>query len=204
MFEPIVSGTIVGLARLLTGVHARWLGGQPVGGPRVYIANHTSHMDFVLVWASLPPDLRPRTRPVAGADYWEKDALRRYLIHQVFRGVLVERGGSSHDQDPLAPLVEALEYRESLIFFPEGTRNLGEEMLPFRSGIYHLARRCPEAEIVPVWINNLARVLPKGEVFPVPLLCSLAFGAPLHLQDGEEKAAFLERARQAVLDLRKR
>lgn len=204
MFEPTVSASIVGLAKLLTGVQARWLGCQPVGGPRIYIANHTSHMDFVLLWASLPPDLRPRTRPVAGADYWEKDALRRYLIHQVFRGVLVDRGGTSHHHDPLAPLVEALDYSESLIFFPEGTRNLGEEMLPFRSGIYHLARRRPEAEIVPVWIDNLARVLPKGEVFPVPLLCSLVFGAPLRVHEGEEKAAFLGRARQAVMDLGKK
>ncbi|HEX9179284.1 MAG TPA: lysophospholipid acyltransferase family protein, partial [Burkholderiales bacterium] len=146
----------------------------------------------------------PRARPVAGADYWEKDALRRYLIHQVFRGVLVERGGPSHHEDPLAPLAEALGWGESLIFFPEGTRNLGDEMLPFKSGIFHLALRCPEAEIVPVWINNLARVLPKGEVFPVPLLCTLAFGAPLRLEQGEEKAAFLARARQAVMDLGKK
>lgn len=204
MLEQVVAGTIVGMARLLTGVQARWVGCRPVGGPRVYIANHTSHLDFLLVWASLPADLRPRARPVAGADYWEKDALRRYLIHQVFRGVLVDRGGTSHHDDPLAPLLEALGWGESLIFFPEGTRNLGEEMLPFKSGIFHLAQRCPDAEIVPVWINNLARVLPKGEVFPVPLLCTLAFGAPLRLEQGEEKAAFLARARQAVIDLGKK
>jgi 1-acyl-sn-glycerol-3-phosphate acyltransferase len=204
MLEQTVAGAIIGLAKLLTGVQARWLGCRPVGGPRVYIANHTSHLDFLLVWASLPADLRPRARPVAGADYWDKDALRRYLIHRVFRGVLVERGGTSHDEDPLAPLVEALGWGESLIFFPEGTRNLGDEMLPFKSGIFHLARRCPEAEIVPVWINNLARVLPKGEVLPVPLLCTLAFGAPLRLEPGEEKAAFLARARQSVMDLGKK
>jgi 1-acyl-sn-glycerol-3-phosphate acyltransferase len=201
MLEQTVAGAIVGFARLLTGVQARWLGCRPVGGPRVYIANHTSHLDFILVWASLPPDLRPRTRPVAGADYWERGQLRRYLIHEVFRGVLVERGRMSRQEDPLAPLVEALDYSESLIFFPEGTRTLGDEMLPFKSGIFHLARRCPAAEIVPVWINNLARVLPKGEVFPVPLLCTLTFGAPLRLEQGEEKAAFLSRARQAVADL---
>jgi 1-acyl-sn-glycerol-3-phosphate acyltransferase len=204
VFEPSVAATIVGLAKLLTGVRARWLGCQPAGGPRIYIANHTSHLDFILVWASLPANLRPRTRPVAAADYWEKDALRRYLIHQVFRGVLVERGGSSTHDDPLAPLAEALEWDDSLIFFPEGTRNLEEEMLPFKSGIYHLARRRPEAEIIPVWISNLARVLPKDEVFPVPLLCSLTFGAPLHVEEGEEKAAFLERARNAVMELGKR
>ena len=204
MLEQTVAGAIVGAAKLLTGVQARWVGCRPVGGPRVYIANHTSHLDFILVWASLPADLRPRARPVAGTDYWEKDALRRYLIHQVFRGVLVDRGGTSHHEDTLAPLVEALGWGESLIFFPEGTRNLGDEMLPFKSGIFHLAQRCPEAEIIPVWINNLARVLPKGQVFPVPLLCTLAFGAPLRLEAGEEKAAFLSRARQAVLDLGKK
>jgi len=201
VFEPTVAASIVGLAKLLTGVRARWLGCEPAGGPRIYIANHTSHLDFVLVWASLPPNLRPRTRPVAGADYWEKDRLRRYLIHQVFRGVLVDRGAKPHHEDPLLPLVEALDWNDSLIFFPEGTRNLGDEMLPFKSGIYHLARRRPQADIIPVWISNLARVLPKGEVFPVPLLCSLTFGVPLHVAEGEEKSVFLERTRRAVLEL---
>lgn len=201
MFEPTVAAAIVGLARLLTGVQARWVGCQPAGGPRVYIANHTSHLDFVLVWASLPPNLRPRTRPVAAADYWETGALRRYLIHQVFRGVLVDRSGTAPHEDPLAPLVEALDWSDSLIFFPEGTRNPGDEMLPFKSGIYHLARRRPEADIIPVWISNLARVLPRDEVFPVPLLCSLTFGAPLHVQEGEDKSVFLERARAAVMEL---
>ena len=56
--------------------------------------------------------------------------------------------------------------------------------------------------LVPAWINNIQRLLPKGEVIPVPVLCSVTFGAPIRLEDGEDRRAFLDRARQAVLSLR--
>jgi 1-acyl-sn-glycerol-3-phosphate acyltransferase len=74
-------------------------------------------------------------------------------------------------------------------------------MLPFKSGIYHLARQCRDIELIPVWIENLNRVMPKGHLLPVPLLCSVRFGGAIALRDGEEKDAFLSRARQAILDL---
>jgi hypothetical protein len=45
-------------------------------------------------------------------------------------------------------------------------------------------------------------VLPKGEVVPVPVLCSVTFGAPMQLRADEDRRAFLERARAAVVALR--
>jgi 1-acyl-sn-glycerol-3-phosphate acyltransferase len=139
---------------------------------------------------------------VAGADYWLAGRLRRWLIEAVFRGVMVERGGAARgDADPLAPLLQALDQGDSLIIFPEGTRNAAEVMLPFKSGLYHLARQRPAVELVPVWLENLNRVMPKGEVLPVPLLCSVSLGAPMRLEAGEDKQAFLDRARQRIIDL---
>jgi 1-acyl-sn-glycerol-3-phosphate acyltransferase len=114
---------------------------------------------------------------------------------------LVDRGGDPKAKDPLVPVVAALDAKQSVIIFPEGTRNLGEQMLPFKSGLYHLARQRPGVELIPVWIENLNRVMPKGHLLPVPLLCSVRFGAALGLGDAEHKAAFLQRARQAILDL---
>jgi 1-acyl-sn-glycerol-3-phosphate acyltransferase len=204
MIERLAAALITGFARLVTGVQARWIGCGPAGEQRIYFANHSSHGDFVLIWTVLPAALRARTRPVAARDYWDAGELRRFLIHRVFRGVLVERGADPKAKDPLVPLVEALDQGDSLIIFPEGTRNTEEEMLPFKSGIYHLARQRPGVDLVPVWIENVGRVMPKGQVLPVPLLCSVNFGAPIRLQDGEEKQAFLDRARLAVVELQRR
>ncbi len=190
MLEPVVATLITSAARLITGARSR-----------IYFANHSSHGDFVLLWASLPRELRKLTRPVAGADYWNKSLLRRYIIRRVFNGVLIDRERKEPGDNPLQPMLDALEQGHSLIIFPEGTRNQDEGLLPFKSGIFHLARTYPQAQLIPVWIANLNRVMPKGRVLPLPLLCTTSFGAPLQLEDDESKEYFLQRSRDALLTL---
>ena len=193
---------ITTFARLLTGAQPRWIGCAPVDAQRIYFGNHASHGDFVLMWSSLPPRLRARTRPVAGSDYWDKAGLRRFLIRDVFNAVLVDRERANPDENPIEAMRAALEEGSSLILFPEGTRNTtGERLLAFKSGIFHLASLRPDIDLVPVWLDNLNRVLPKGESVPLPLLCTVNFGTPLHLAPGESKADFLTRARAALLEL---
>lgn len=199
--DRLLASALCGFARALTGVRALWLGSEPDARPRVYFANHRSHGDFVLIWASLLPPLRRRTRPVAGADYWLTTPLRRFLINRVFRGVCIDRRPGRSGPNPVAQMGEALAAGESLILFPEGTRNMGDGLLPFKSGLHHLAKAHPEAELIPVWIENLGRVMPKGSLIPVPLLCTLSFGPPLTPVEGESRDAFLTRARAALLDL---
>jgi 1-acyl-sn-glycerol-3-phosphate acyltransferase len=196
--------------RLATGARVRWDGCEPEARQRIYFANHTSHLDAVVLWGALPAPIRARTRPVAGRDYWERGALRRWLSRRVFRVVLVDRGTPADAsrvaaaQATIDALVEAIQSGDSLIVFPEGTRGDGGEVGPFKSGVYHLAVRVPGIELVPAYMENLNRILPKGEVLPVPLVGSIVFGPPLRLQDGEEKAAFLARSRDAVSRLRSR
>jgi 1-acyl-sn-glycerol-3-phosphate acyltransferase len=202
----LTASAIVGFARLMTGVRAIWRGGAPSAVPSVYFANHTSHGDFVLLWTALPPALRRHTRPVAAADYWQCSGLRRFIGCRVFRALLIDRERRSPGEplaDPVQTMAASLRGGESLILFPEGTRNTGDDaLLPLKSGLFHLARACPEARLVPVWIENLKRVLPKGCVVPVPLACSVEFGMPLALLPGEGRADFLARARAALLAMR--
>ncbi len=201
MFEPLVATIITAGARSVTGARSLWLGCTPEPNQRIYFANHSSHGDFVLLWASLPPQLRKLTRPVAAGDYWQKSPLRRYIISGVFNGVLIDRERKTPQSSPLQPMLDALQDGDSLIIFPEGTRNLEEGLLPFKSGLYHLAKSYPQAELVPVWIANLNRVMPKGRVLPLPLLCTTSFGAPLYLAEDESKEQFLTRSRDALLAL---
>ena len=74
-------------------------------------------------------------------------------------------------------------------------------LLPFKTGIYHVACKRPNVRFVPVWIENLNRALPRGEVIPIPYICTCTFGAAIRLQEGESKEAFLARAQEAVLNL---
>jgi 1-acyl-sn-glycerol-3-phosphate acyltransferase len=195
----VIAGTI----RLLTGAQARWIGCGPEARPRIYFANHASNLDGPVIWASLPPLLRRRTRPVAARDYWDKGIVRRLVATQVLNAVLIDRHNIGTNNNPLLVMQEALASGDSLIIFPEGTRQGDEDagLNPFKPGLWHLAKHHPQVELVPVWLENLNRILPRGEIILVPLMASVTFGAPLVLADGEDRAAFLARAQAAVLAL---
>jgi len=208
-----LAGPIALLAREVSGVQVRWAGCRPAARQRIYFANHTSHLDFVVLWSALPRDVRRLALPVAAEDYWDT-GIRGYLAQSVFHAILVRRRGPAEQlgvAEALAEscrmidrLAEAMGTTHSLILFPEGTRGNGETIGAFRSGLYYLAQKRPDLELVPVYLDNLSRILPKGEVLPVPLLSRLTFGEPIQLEGAETKAMFLERARAAVQALSRR
>lgn len=209
----IATAMIAGFLRLLTGAVPRWAAAPPGDGQVVFFSNHTSHLDAVVLWALLPPALRARTRPVAAKDYWIKSPVRRFLACRVFRVILVARGSDHAGTDEtsssqaihqsLVDMTDALAAGSSLILFPEGTRGTGETIAHFKSGLYHLARLNPAVSLVPVYMENLNRILPKGEHLIVPLICNAHFGAPIRILENEPKSAFLARARQAMEELRR-
>lgn len=200
IFARLFGQGLVALAWILTAVRANWVGCEAEEKKRVYYANHSSNADFVLIWSALPTHLRYQTRPVAGADYWLKSKIREYIVRQVINAILIDRRAEYRTEDPIAAMVEALDEGSSIIIFPEGKRNMTEDkLLEFKAGIYNLALERPDTEFVPVWIENISSVLPKGEVLPVPLQCEVDFGAPLFIEKGESKDAFLERARAGIL-----
>jgi 1-acyl-sn-glycerol-3-phosphate acyltransferase len=198
----MMAAVLAAAARALAGGTVR--SAQPLTDTRqrIFFGNHTSHLDFILIWSSLPVRLRRRARPVAASDYWEAGPIRRYLARSVFNAVLIDRGGGGGEA--VARMADGLGQENSLILFPEGTRGTGERVGEFKSGLYYLCCARPDVELVPVQLENLNRVLPKGEVIPVPMISRIVFGPPMHLDDGESKQAFLERARQAVEQLRTR
>ncbi len=190
-------------ARLLTGARSLWIGCQPELKQRIYYANHNRHIDFILLWSSLPTPIRCQTRPIAASDYWLKDGFRRFLIQDTFSGVVIQRHREDQ-QDPLQPVKEVLAQGDSIIFFPEGTRNLNDdvELLDFKSGLYYLHQQFPDIEIIPVWISNLKRVMPKGALIPLPLLSTVIFGCPLQQHQDMDKSTFLQYAEDELLKLK--
>lgn len=206
MLAKITSFLLLGIVRLLTGAQARWHGCPPKAEQRIYFANHQSHVDLILMWAALPTELRSITRPIAAKDYWANSRFKKWLTSAVFNAIYVDRARTKDEhgveQDPLEPLVEALQSGDSIILFPEGTRGHAPEPQPFKAGLYNLAVQFPQVVLVPTWIHNVQRVMPKGEVIPVPVLCSVTFGTPMQVEPGEERRAFLDRARLNVMALR--
>ena len=212
MSTQLLASIIAACARMLARPTVRWIGSRPGRRQRVYFANHTSHLDFVVLWSVLPHDMRRRTRPVAAQDYWNT-GLRRRIAVGVFHAVLVDRGAQSASRSrgitgqfnavrhSLRLLVEALNKHYSLIVFPEGTRGSGEGVAAFKSGIYYLWRQRPDVEYIPVHLSNLNRILPKGGILPMPVISHVVFGPPLQPEANESKESFLARAHNALEEL---
>ncbi|MCU0874365.1 MAG: 1-acyl-sn-glycerol-3-phosphate acyltransferase [Pirellulaceae bacterium] len=189
------------IAKLVSGTKVRWIDAQPDTCQRVYFANHTSHLDALVLWSCLPREVRAVTRAVAARDYWEGGPVRRHIARS-FNVLLIDRENIKVHQSPVEMMIREIGKSYSLIVFPEGGRNEGEDMGEFKSGLYYLAKKRPDLELVPVYMENLSRVLPRGEVLPVPLLSCITFGPPMWLEAGEPKVNFLNRARQAVRRLK--
>jgi 1-acyl-sn-glycerol-3-phosphate acyltransferase len=192
---------LVALARLITGAQGHWYGCPPKAEQRIYFANHQSHFDGLLIWAAQPRELRAQTRLIAARDYWTASPLKRWITTDILNAVYVSRL-RTQDEDPLEPLMEALRNGDSLVIFPEGTRGNKGDPAAFKAGLFHLAEAFPLVQLIPAWVDNVQRVMPKGEVVPVPILCSVTFGAPLQLIPSEDKRDFLTRARAAVIALK--
>ena len=203
----MIATAIAGAVRFLGTPAVEWRCAPNSDAQRIYFANHASHLDFVVIWAALPPGSRRLVRPVADRRYWEHDAVRRRLARHVFNAILVDRGcapAASRQEVARATTAQicgGMGDCHSLILFPEGTRSLTGEVAAFKSGLYFLARCRPDVELVPVHLRNLHRILPKGEWLPLPMLSRVTFGAPLTVRPGEEKDEFLDRARAAVMAL---
>jgi len=204
VFDWLIKNILLGLAYLLSRAKVRWHDCQPDTCQRVYFANHSSHLDAIMVWASLPPEVRQKTRMVAAKDYWDAGPIRRYIARRLFNALLIDRENINIRNTPIQVMIDEMQDVYSIVMFPEGGRGTGDNIEEFKSGLYYLAKRRPDLELIPVYLGNMSRILPRGKTLPVPMLSTVLFGPPIWLEEGEKKGDFLARARQAVVNLKNR
>lgn len=172
---------------IFTGLRVHGREHIPDADPFILIANHSSHLDGVSLLALFPVSRLRRIRPVAAADYFERNPLVGWLSRTFFNILPIARRDITAENDPRARMLGTLERGHSLVLFPEGTRGAGDEMGRFRSGVVFLIQSLPSVPVVPVFLENMGRSLPKGEFLPVPFFCAIRIGAPLHLTGSQEE-----------------
>jgi len=203
LLNTFVKKSLIVLARIVSGATVLWYESQPDDScQRVYFANHTSHLDALVIWAALPSAIREKTRMVAAQDYWDAGPVRRYFAKSILKTILIERENVSFKNTPVKVMADEIQNEYSLILFPEGGRSQDGSLSEFKSGLYYLCKRRPDLELIPIYLNNLNSILPRGKKLPVPMLSRVIFGPPMWLEMGERKESFLERARNAVLKLK--
>jgi len=203
LLNTFTKKTLILLTRIVSGATVLWYESQPDDScQRVYFANHTSHLDALVIWAALPPAIREKTRMVAAHDYWNAGPIRRYIAKSLLKAVLIERENVSLKNTPIKVMVDEMKNEYSLILFPEGGRSQDGTLGEFKSGLYYLCKRRPDLELIPIYLNNLNSILPRGKTLPVPMLSRVIFGPPMWLELDERKESFLERARNAILKLK--
>jgi len=187
---------------LFIGLRVRGREHLPQSAPFIMIANHSSHLDTVSLLGLFPLRKLSQLRPVAAADYFERNAFVSAFSKTVFNILPITRKKITTDTNPLPRMEAALHAGQSLILFPEGTRGSGEDLARFHSGAAHLIEKCPEVPVVAVYLVNMGRSLPKGEWIPVPFFCAGRIGPPQKFQGNcREITAALETAVRQLRDL---
>ena len=181
------------IARIFTGADIVGREKLPLKGPAILVANHSSHVDTVLLLTIYPSKALDRVRPAAAADYFLKGRLMSWFSRNILAIVPVARDRAGSGEDVLAPAREALAAGDIVLIFPEGTRGDGEEMSKLKSGVARLAAAFPDAPVTPIWLQGAGRVLPKGAHVPVPLNCTVLVGDSIHW--GGDRTAFMEEMR---------
>lgn len=178
----------------------------PQHGPFLLIANHSSHADTAVLFASLPAELRSHVVAAAASDYFFQGGTMETIARVLFNTVPVARKPQP-GVDPLRHVVRALREDYGVVFYPEGTRSRDGSISQFRSGVGRLLADFPNLPVLPAYIHGTDRVMPKNSSIPRPAHVVVRFGPVIdHLRaDAADKHSWRAVAREirdAVVALR--
>jgi 1-acyl-sn-glycerol-3-phosphate acyltransferase len=174
-----------------------------LSGPIVFVANHASHLDTPAILRALPRRWRKRTVVAAAADYFYKRKIVAVAVTLLFNTVPIERRSGRATSRAMTHIDRLLDHGNSLLLFPEGTRNRTGSVGRLRFGAAKIARE-HGAMIVPIYIEGTRAALPPGRHWlrrryrgldPRRHLVTITFGAPINPapEDGKGAAGVTER-----------
>lgn len=176
----------------------------------IIVANHNSHLDTMSIMSSIPFRQLLKTHPVATAQYFGSKKWLVLLSNLFINTVLIKRkeelkisteiSSNEGQQKALLLLEEKLAKGHSLILFPEGTRGEPEKLQEFKKGIGVLLLNYPQIPYIPVYISGMGKILPKGEMLPVPFNAIVSIGKPKLIETNNVED-IVEEVKNAILDI---
>ena len=184
------------LLALLCPTRARGLENlENLSGPLLFSANHTSHLDTLLVLKVLPRRYRWRLSLAAAADYWFANPLLGSLTALLINSFPMARQGNARPS--MEHTMDLIDRGWSVLIFPEGTRSLSGEMQPFKPGVGLLAVELG-VPVVPIHLRGLYAILPKGSSVPHRGPVEVTIGAPLRFPPGMDPAQAAQQLEREV------
>lgn len=162
---------------ILLGFNVRHLDRLQVHGPRLIAANHNSHLDALVLMSLFKFRDIPKVKLVAAKDYFCRTLFLTWFSLNIIGIIPIDRTGES--DNPLAPVMQALDEGLTVVIFPEGSRGEPEKRQPLKYGIAKILEAKPHITVTPVFMYGLGKSLPRGEGLLVPFVCEINVGDPL-------------------------
>ena len=167
----------------------------------ILIANHNSHMDTMALMSAIPSRFIHRVHPIAARDFFGGSLFSRILMRYLVNATLIRRDREDPERDPIDDMDKMLKKQRSLILYPEGSRGIPGKMSNFKRGLGYLVQRNPNINVIPVYLENIYKTLPKGKKLILPYNCSIKFGQPIKF-DSLEMEDILKTAEKEILKIK--
>ena len=167
----------------------------------ILIANHNSHMDTMAIMSAIPSRYIHKVHPIAARDFFGGSLFKKILMRYLVNATLIQRDRDDPENDPIDSMDKMLKKSRSLILFPEGSRGVPGVMTKFKKGLGYLIQRNPEIKVIPVYLDNVYKTLPRGKNLILPYNCSIKFGDPIQFKSMEMEDILLssEKAMQNLM-----
>jgi len=150
----------------------------------ILIANHNSHMDTMAIMSSMPSRYIHLVHPVAAEDFFGGSRFKEILMRYMVNATLIprKRANTEEDIDPIEVMSNLLRKGRSIIIYPEGSRGAPGIMTDFKKGVGYLVKQNPTVDVIPVYLDGLHKILPKGKNLILPYNCRIIFGDSINFK----------------------